>query len=328
MNTQDKIEQVLKEIHQYCAGCPASKEDTDRILVDKQQFMELLERLNTDVNEMIDQCSSTFRDSMDTQLHAKRKGEAIIEDAQGRAEDVYAASVIYTDDMIGRIRTLMEQTSNSMDDLIRDFRKQLRRQREVLQRHETELMSELSDMADTKKYLTIIEEINAEQERRQRNLKEEREAGKQFGDALRQKSVKEVVNPIVAAREAKPVDNLDIHVNKDAAYFKLKEVSKSEKGSLSEASSKSQTESAVNSELETAKTVALPGEDVLLAALLREESTMSNSVFHSQSSQAVVRSEEDYEEWQEEDYEEEEHKDIGKQAKAAANKLKDFLLGK
>ena len=77
-------------------------------------------------------------EAMRSGLFVKR-GSEIIEAANANAEDVYAASVIYTADMIGAIRELMDHTNDSMNDCFCQFRKDLREQKDKLQAHENEI---------------------------------------------------------------------------------------------------------------------------------------------------------------------------------------------
>ena len=115
---------------------------------------------------MMDQYEQTRQSRSNAERAFRKKGDEIIEAANANAEDVYAASVIYTADMIGAIRELMDHTNDSMNDLFLQFRKDLREQKDKLQAHENELQGQLADLTDTKKYLSIIDDINKERARK------------------------------------------------------------------------------------------------------------------------------------------------------------------
>ena len=98
-------------------------------------------------------------------LAVRRKGDEIIEQANSSADDIYAASVIYTADAIGRIRDLMDQTNDSMNDLFRQFRKELKEQKDVLKSHESELQAQLEGTENRitearKRYNQAVQDYN------------------------------------------------------------------------------------------------------------------------------------------------------------------------
>ena len=237
MNPQDKVERVLKEIHVAFSKSPTYNGQPDKIIIDRKQFLELLDRLNNGIYDMMEQYEQTRQSRQNAERAFRRKGDEIIEQANSSADDIYAASVIYTADAIGKIRDLMDQTNDSMNDLFRQFRKDLREQKDLLKTHESELQAQLADLADTKKYLSVIDEMNRERERKNRDLEAEKEAGNQYARSMFYTSMpaadikvneeyfEKNGNPApeerageTAAAAGKP----DIRINTNAAYFKWK----------------------------------------------------------------------------------------------------------
>lgn len=186
---------------------------------------------------MMDQYEQTRQSRSNAERAFRKKGDEIIEAANANAEDVYAASVIYTADMIGAIRELMDHTNDSMNDLFLQFRKDLREQKDKLQAHENELQGQLADLTDTKKYLSIIDDINKERARKKRDLDAERETGVQYAKNMiyTPPSSPEIkVNeqyfensgtkkPEDILCEPAPAEKPDIKINTNAAYFKWRE---------------------------------------------------------------------------------------------------------
>ena len=179
MSPQDKVERVLKEIHVTFSKSEMMDGHPDKVIIDRKKFLGLLDRLNQGIYDMMDQYEQTRQSRNNAERAFRKKGDEIIEAANANAEDVYAASVIYTADMIGAIRDLMDQTNDSMNDLFMQFKKDLREQKDKLQSHENELQGQLADLADTKKYLSIIDDINRQRARKNRDLEAEKEAGVQ-----------------------------------------------------------------------------------------------------------------------------------------------------
>ena len=135
MSPQDKVERVLKEIHVTFSRSEMMDGHPDKVIIDRKKFLGLLDRLNQGIYDMMDQYEQTRQSRNNAERAFRKKGDEIIEAANANAEDVYAASVIYTADMIGAIRDLMDQTNDSMNDLFMQFKKDLREQKDKLQSH-------------------------------------------------------------------------------------------------------------------------------------------------------------------------------------------------
>ena len=114
MSPQDKVERVLKEIHVAFSKSETYNGHPDKVIIDRKQFLNLLDRLNQGIYDMMDQYEQTRQSRSNAERAFRKKGDEIIEAANANAEDVYAASVIYTADMIGAIRELMDHTNDSM----------------------------------------------------------------------------------------------------------------------------------------------------------------------------------------------------------------------
>ena len=237
MSPQDKVERVLKEIHVAFSKSETYNGHPDKVIIDRKQFLNLLDRLNQGIYDKMDQYEQTRQSRNNAERAFRKKGDEIIEAANANAEDVYAASVIYTADMIGAIRELMDHTNDSMNDLFLQFRKDLREQKDKLQAHENELQGQLADLTDTKKYLSIIDELNKERARKKRDLDAERETGVQYAKNMiyTPPSSPEIkVNeqyfensgtkkPEDILCEPAPAEKPDIKINTNAAYFKWRE---------------------------------------------------------------------------------------------------------
>ncbi len=239
MNPQDNVERVLKEMHLIFSRSLEYGDSPDQIIMDRAEFMKLLDRLTKGIYEMMEQYEQTRQSRLAAERSFKRNAEEIMEQANANAEDVYAASVLYTADAIGKIRSLMDQTNDSMNELFMQFRRELRDQKDLLRAHESELQAQLADMTDTRKYLSILRDINREQERKNRDLEAEREIGNQYARNLFRAAVSPMEGQAAANAPAGPVsgaptesttahtpvsgDKPEVTVNKNASYFKWKE---------------------------------------------------------------------------------------------------------
>ncbi len=205
----------------------------DKMVVDRTAFMDLLDELTKGMYELMEQYEQTQQARMAAERSFRRAGQEIIDQANASAEDIYAASMLYTADTIGKIRAVMDQTNDAMNDLFSQFRRDMRNQRDLLRTHESELQAELSDLADTRKYLGVLRDINREQERRNRDLEAEREIGNQYAQNLFHAAVSSAETPQTGAasvprapggekRPAASAEGAEVTVNADAEYFRWK----------------------------------------------------------------------------------------------------------
>lgn len=248
MSPQDRVERVLKEIHITFTQCPTYNGEPDRIIVDRKQFLQLLDRLNNGIFDMMEKYEQTRQSRLNAERAFKKKGDEIIEQASSSADDIYAASVLYTADAIGRIRELMDQTNESMNDLFIRFRKELREQKDVLKSHESELHAQLIDLSDTKKYLSVLQDINKERARSARDHQSSKEAG----EAAPQKPAAVLPRAEAPAQEAAPAMSAEtdgaekpqVIVNQNAAYFKWKAAQEADHSQAEEAADPDAAEAA------------------------------------------------------------------------------------
>lgn len=278
MSPQDKVERVLKEIHVTFSKSEMVDGHPDKVIIDRKKFLNLLDRLNQGIYDMMEQYEQTRQSRNNAERAFQKKGNEIIEAANANAEDVYAASVIYTADMIGAIRDLMDQTNDSMNDLFMQFKKDLREQKDKLQSHENELQGQLADLADTKKYLSIIDDINRQRARKNRDLEAEKEAGMQYARSMMYIPPSEpdikineqyfensgTKRPEELAREPLPAEKPDIKVNTNAAYFKWKASQEAEQGGQ-------ESEADTAEELQEHPNPEFPDEESIRQAVLADE---------------------------------------------------------
>ncbi len=235
MSPQDKVERVLKEMHVMFSKSLEVGGMPDKMIIDRAEFMSLLDRLTQGIYELMEQYELTQQSRMAAERNFRRSADEIIEQANASAEDVYAASVLYTADAIGKIRALMDRTNDSMNELFIQFRRELRDQKDQLRANESELQAQLADLSDTRKYLSVLRDINREQERKNRDLEAEREIGNQYARNLFHATVSSsdsdsgsgngagAGGPGNGAGEgAAPSEQPDVTVNRDSAYFKWK----------------------------------------------------------------------------------------------------------
>lgn len=239
MSTQDKLEQVLRDMHILLSNSEVYDKETNRVIIDKRQMLELFKRLNISLSEMVEQYELTQRGREKARLEAKKIGEDVVRDASRKAEDMYAASVLYTDEALVHVQEIMQNTMDSMQELSNKLNLELKQQKENVRRDQSDLKEHLQNLVDTDKYLKLIEERNKEQRKekekeqaRQRMAAgakpEKGKAKEQPESAQQEQSATGADAPETAAVKTeetpeKTAEIPEVKVNLDAEYFRQQE---------------------------------------------------------------------------------------------------------
>ena len=173
MSSQDKLEKVLRDIHVLISRSEAY--DNDRIIVNKQEMFGLIDRLNVSIYEIMETYELTKQSRDKAEREHKKQGDKIIWDASRKAEDIYAASVMYTDEALNHIQAIMDESMDQIRAVQDAMIKDLEEKKQIVRDNQLELKSQLQDLVDTEKYLLLIEERNKEIER------EKEKHGRRFG---------------------------------------------------------------------------------------------------------------------------------------------------
>lgn len=162
MSVQDKLERTLRDIHVMISRGREVPGYEEYVLLYKKDMIKLLDVLKEAVNEMMDEYEITEQSRAKGDREAERRREETVRNANRQAEDIYAASVLYTDDALGRIQDIIETAESSMKEMMETFAKDLEKQKKKVKSNQRELKSQLEDLKDTSKYIKIIEERNKE----------------------------------------------------------------------------------------------------------------------------------------------------------------------
>lgn len=170
----ESLEQIMRRIHVLFAKCEQYGEKTDnKIIVPKKEVFHLLEQLNLAVIAMMDQYEGTTESRERGLADYERSKEKLVEKAQENADDVYAASLIYTDNMLEEIESIVEETKENMWEQYARMAERLDAQAKLLTENQEEIKQQLNAMAQGGKYLRLIERENARIKQRQEELDSE-----------------------------------------------------------------------------------------------------------------------------------------------------------
>ena len=107
MGAQDNTEKVLRSLHVLLSKSEPYPKEPSKVIIDKQQVIDLLAELNTCIYQIMDEYELTIRSRDKAERDFHKKGDQIIWDASRKAEDIYAASVMYTDEALNHVQEIM-----------------------------------------------------------------------------------------------------------------------------------------------------------------------------------------------------------------------------
>ena len=160
MNSQDKLEQVLRALHVYISECRPTRERSEEIVVNKRQVLEYLNRLSVAIYGIMDEYEVTKQGKERAEREMRKKSKDIVKDAGHQAEDVYAASIVYTNDALQRIQNIMQEAMDSFELACRHAKDRMEQEKNIVQSNQTELQGQLIELKETDKYLQLIEDTN------------------------------------------------------------------------------------------------------------------------------------------------------------------------
>lgn len=182
MSAHDSTEKILRQLHVLLSKSePYTKEPT-KVIVEKEQMLNLLNELNKSIYDIYDEYELTQQSRDRAEREFRKKGDEIVWDASRKAEDIYAASVLYTEESLTRTWDVIHQTNESMSTLYTQMTEKIKEQEQLIKKNQLELKATLQDLVDTEKYLTIIEERN-------REIQKQKETGKEKRESVREKNI-------------------------------------------------------------------------------------------------------------------------------------------
>ena len=128
-----------------------------------------------------------------------------------QSQDIYAASVLYSEDALGRIQRIIDAAEKSVKETLSRLSQEMEQEKRVVRSNQLELITQLEDMKDSQKYMRLIQERNREIEKEKENQKllEEGRSGN-FYKKAEKKSESEMAEEITA----------DVTEEKQTAYEK------------------------------------------------------------------------------------------------------------
>lgn len=179
MSIQDSLERILRELHIIVSRAPVSDLNEEYVLVPKKEVQKQLGNLSETVRLMMDQYEVTQQSRNRGELEAENQRMEIIRNANHQAQDIYAASVIYSEDALGRIQDIINEAERSSKEILKRLGQEMEEEKRIIRSNQVELITQLEDMKDTAKYMKLIEERNR-QIAKEKAKKKEKEQSREY----------------------------------------------------------------------------------------------------------------------------------------------------
>ena len=245
MKSQSEVERMLREIHVMVAQAATIPGNDNQVILNKNQLFEILERINLCMYDMMDQYEKKEKSKATAVRQVKMQTEEMLEDASKKAEDIYSASIMYSDDAIGRVIRILEDAQTSMDETVRKAQLLVEEEKSIVRMNQRELQEQLLEMQDSNLYKNLIEERRKKTENANpQNRAVTKELSKAVISHLQNSSKKTAgvmseikVNPEYFEKTGRSmnygntdafsdevkVEKADVKVNLDSEYFKRKQ---------------------------------------------------------------------------------------------------------
>nr|MCR5374390.1 hypothetical protein [Lachnospiraceae bacterium] len=113
---------------------------------------------------MLDEYSLSKQKKEEAQYQINKKYDETIAKATSTAEDVYSASVLYTDEAISRLVHILDKNKKDMDNLYHEITREIESEKDRIRANQKELQETLFELQDSNLYLNLIQERRKELE--------------------------------------------------------------------------------------------------------------------------------------------------------------------
>ncbi len=161
MGAQDRTEKVLRDIHVLFSKAEPVENSKKRVIVDKDEIMGLLTQLNSCIYDIMDEYELTKQSRDKANREMQKQGDEIIFKSSRKAEDIYAASIMYTDNALNAVQDIMKEATDQISQIYQETEDKMKEEARMVRSNQSELKGQLQDLIDTQKYLHLIEDENA-----------------------------------------------------------------------------------------------------------------------------------------------------------------------
>lgn len=174
----EQLEEILKQIHVLFSKSDMYQGSPDRIVLNKREMFELLEKLNYAVMGVMEQYEATEQSRKNAQLKLEAEKQSYIKRAHEEAADIYAAARMYADEALSELSDIVQVAKRDIKARYEKLDEDIITRLDGIQSTRNELKFDLEAMANSEKYLEIIEEYNEKKEMEKQAARRRKEAAK------------------------------------------------------------------------------------------------------------------------------------------------------
>jgi cobalamin biosynthesis Mg chelatase CobN len=110
--------------------------------------------------DMMEEHELTVKSRDKANREMQKQGDDIVFEATRKAEDIYAASIMYTDNAFDNLQEALKESQEAFTKIYDETIKKIKEETQAVKTNQLELKSHLNDLIDTQKYLRLIDEEN------------------------------------------------------------------------------------------------------------------------------------------------------------------------
>lgn len=172
----DRVEEILKKIHVMFAQCSQVEGTPDKVIVSKQDMFALLEELNEAIYAVLDRYEATTRSREKAKLEFDKETAQMVAKAKSDSDDVHAATLLYTDRMLGDVKTILEETKQDVRNRLIELMAAIEREQEIIDTNKEGVKDDLRQLHDGERYLQALTELREKEQRQKKQPQEDEEA--------------------------------------------------------------------------------------------------------------------------------------------------------
>ena len=190
MAARERTEEVLRKIHVLFSKTVPYNNSNRSVIIDKNDMMDLLKQLNDCIYDLLDEYEMTSASRDKAERRQQKQAESMVFDARRKADDIYAASVLYADRSLQEVEAELSSTADGYTAVYEEFMARIKEKKEEVKKNRLDLKSSLQELIDTQKYTNLIEDENLRIAKEKERLESGRK-GSSKGKAKEQEKEKE-----------------------------------------------------------------------------------------------------------------------------------------
>ena len=203
MTEQERLEEILRNIHVLFAEAEPMLDDDDLVVVNQQDLYRLLEALNRCVADIMERYEVTQQSREAAENRTRKDLEKMVSKAQKTADEIYAASLLYMDGTLQEMNRRMQRMQKDVQAITGALTDDMEEKLRSVNENREELRAQMHTLMEDEAYLELV-----------------RKSSSLWGD----EAASENAGPTDDTVQTQPYSaGAEIKIHTDAAYFRAQE---------------------------------------------------------------------------------------------------------